>query len=230
MQHPIYQFRMILPYDEAVVNVATDMDFNVDGEVKYPVSNYLMAKTNFKVYKFHLLISVTSLALPFVLQIGEQETSLSGDLELTDDSSASQLQYSSAENALTLSYMQSVHPFLTLGGAAASSDLQYVHVHTSLRIFWDACVLFLLCRSRAVFFEGQDPGHCLWWHRHLRRKHIGLSMGQQCECNSDSFTVQVCCSVCPFVCTRYLPVGLRAQRADDVCGQIVCQIGAPLIV
>ena len=52
-QNPIYQYRLILPFDEKVVNVATDMDFNIEGEVKFPLSDNAHAKTNFVVFNFN---------------------------------------------------------------------------------------------------------------------------------------------------------------------------------
>ena len=48
-QQPIYQYRVILPFDERVINVATDMDFNIEGEIKGPISRNLNLKTNFNV-------------------------------------------------------------------------------------------------------------------------------------------------------------------------------------
>jgi hypothetical protein len=46
---PIYQYRLILPFDDKVVNVATDMDFNIEAEIKCPISANLSTKTNFTV-------------------------------------------------------------------------------------------------------------------------------------------------------------------------------------
>ena len=46
---PIYQYRIILPFDETVINVATDMDFNIEGEVKVPVTKNVVGKTSFLV-------------------------------------------------------------------------------------------------------------------------------------------------------------------------------------
>lgn len=50
---PIYQYRVILPFEERVINVATDMDFNIEGEVKYPFSSRLASKTTFAVSAFY---------------------------------------------------------------------------------------------------------------------------------------------------------------------------------
>lgn len=46
---PIYQYRVILPFDDKMVNVATDLDFNVECEVKYPLAHALGAKLSFQV-------------------------------------------------------------------------------------------------------------------------------------------------------------------------------------
>lgn len=55
-QQPIYQYRLILPFDEKVANVSCDADFNIEGEVKYPVNNNIHLKTNFNVSLDLLLI------------------------------------------------------------------------------------------------------------------------------------------------------------------------------
>ena len=48
--NPIYQYRLILPLqDDKVVNVATDMDFNIECEVKVPITPNVLAKSNFTV-------------------------------------------------------------------------------------------------------------------------------------------------------------------------------------
>lgn len=46
---PIYQYRLILPFDDKLVNVATDMDFNIEGELKCPLSTNFSSKANFVV-------------------------------------------------------------------------------------------------------------------------------------------------------------------------------------
>lgn len=51
--NPIYQYRVILPLaDDKVVNVGTDLDFNVECEVKVPVTSNILAKTSFTVSIF----------------------------------------------------------------------------------------------------------------------------------------------------------------------------------
>lgn len=49
---PIYQYRVIMPFEDKVINVATDLDFNIEGEVKWPVNKDLSLKTNFAVSSF----------------------------------------------------------------------------------------------------------------------------------------------------------------------------------
>lgn len=49
MQQPMYQYRIILPYDDKIVNVATDMDFNIEGEAKGPIAKNTTAKSTFVV-------------------------------------------------------------------------------------------------------------------------------------------------------------------------------------
>jgi hypothetical protein len=49
MQAPIYQYRIILPFDDQVINVATDMDFNLDGEIRSPITDKISAKSSFVV-------------------------------------------------------------------------------------------------------------------------------------------------------------------------------------
>ena len=37
-------YRVILPFDEKVINVGTDMDFNTEGEVKTPLTDNVSLK------------------------------------------------------------------------------------------------------------------------------------------------------------------------------------------
>ena len=50
---PIYQYRIILPFDDKVINVATDMDFNVEGDIKAPITKNVLAKSSFLVLCRH---------------------------------------------------------------------------------------------------------------------------------------------------------------------------------
>lgn len=100
-QQPIYQYRLILPFDEKVANVSCDADFNIEGELKYPINSNVHLKSNFN--------------------YGDQQKSASVDVELTDSSSATMFQVDTESN-LSLSYMQSVTPNLILGGLGTYSN------------------------------------------------------------------------------------------------------------
>ena len=58
----------------------------------------------------------SSITSAFYSQLGERK-SLTAEVEIVDESSATQLQYTSdAGNSFAVSYMQSVTPSITLGG------------------------------------------------------------------------------------------------------------------
>lgn len=58
---PIYQYRIILPFDEStVLNCATDADFNIEGDYKMSLSKNITWKVAFAV-------RLLSLADPFLL-------------------------------------------------------------------------------------------------------------------------------------------------------------------
>ena len=77
--------------------MATDMDFNVEGELKATLVPNVSAKTTFS--------------------LGGEQKSLNVDVDVTDVSSAAQFQYASgAGTTLGMSYMQSLTPSLALGG------------------------------------------------------------------------------------------------------------------
>lgn len=52
----VYQYRIVLPYDDRVLNVATDADFNVEGEAKLTLSPNLALKSTFAVDRFSQLM------------------------------------------------------------------------------------------------------------------------------------------------------------------------------
>jgi hypothetical protein len=97
---PIYQYRLILPFEDGkLVNISTDVEFsNIDGEFKVPLD----AQSSFKL----------NLSLP---QEGYQ---VAGELELNDESSTTQVSLTNgpSDSNVSVSYMQSVTPFLALGG------------------------------------------------------------------------------------------------------------------
>ena len=65
---------------------------------------------------YELVEPESIIASSFYLQLGERK-SLTAEVEIVDESSATQLQYSSdAGNSFAISYMQSVTPSITLGG------------------------------------------------------------------------------------------------------------------
>eukprot|EP00597_Dinobryon_sp_UTEXLB2267_P004048 CAMPEP_0170077946 /NCGR_PEP_ID=MMETSP0019_2-20121128/14637_1 /TAXON_ID=98059 /ORGANISM="Dinobryon sp., Strain UTEXLB2267" /LENGTH=265 /DNA_ID=CAMNT_0010290531 /DNA_START=264 /DNA_END=1064 /DNA_ORIENTATION=- len=99
---PFYRYRLVLPFDEKVVSVQTDLDFNIEGDVKYPITKNVNSKVNFA--------------------FGEQQNQVSMEVETTDDCSATQLQMvKSDESSLSLGYMQSITPALSLGGSGLYS-------------------------------------------------------------------------------------------------------------
>lgn len=46
---PIYMYRLILPFDEKILNVGTDMDCNLEGEFKTPINEKTTLKGEFVV-------------------------------------------------------------------------------------------------------------------------------------------------------------------------------------
>lgn len=124
---PIYQYRLVFPFDDKMINVATDMDFNVEGELKTPITKNIVAKSNFLVRsdnefpfsRFTPILPIiafsnaTSIPLS---QLGDRK-SLTAELEIVDESSATQLQYSTeGGNSFGMSYMQAVTPSISIGG------------------------------------------------------------------------------------------------------------------
>ena len=160
---PIYQYRLILPFEDKQVNVATDMDFNIEGEVRVPLGKGLSAKTNFSVHE-------------------QQGNNLSVDVDLVDDSSATQVVYSPNGNVFTLSFMQSLNKYLILGGQgeyagnkgalALSFGGVYDDKENVLGCQWDTAVsssLFRVvlvppARTRACVNAYVSPVRPLPWH------------------------------------------------------------------
>lgn len=95
---PIYQYRLILHEDDKMINVATDLDMNMEGDMKMP----LAPQANFK--------------SSFVLQ--EQTKSLTANIDYTSDSFTSQIEFhSGAGTSLGASYVQALTPTISLGGS-----------------------------------------------------------------------------------------------------------------
>lgn len=94
---PIYMYRVILPFDDKMANFATDMDFNIEGEVKTPLTD--------------------NIALKAETVVNDQQKTGKLSFNRTDESSASQLQVGKEESTFaSVSYMQSLTPHLILGG------------------------------------------------------------------------------------------------------------------
>lgn len=94
---PIYQYRLIIPFEDKQVNVATDMDFNIECELRAPLGKGMSGKTTFSINE-------------------QQGNNLSVDVDLVDESSATQAVYSPQGNVFSLSYMQSLNKWIVLGG------------------------------------------------------------------------------------------------------------------
>lgn len=92
---------MILPFDDRIINVATDANFNIEGEIKTPLTKSVSAKSNF--------------------QVGEHSNMINVDIDWSGTSHTAQAQFlkqSAASSALMLSYMQALTPSLSVGGMA----------------------------------------------------------------------------------------------------------------
>lgn len=94
---PIYQYRLILPFEDKSINVATDCDFNIECEVRCPLGVGVNAKSNFSIHE-------------------QQGNNLSVDIDMTDESSATQMVYSPNGNTFSMSYMQSLNNSIIIGG------------------------------------------------------------------------------------------------------------------
>lgn len=84
-----------------MVNVATDADFNIQGEIRSPITKSLSGKTNFT--------------------LREDIQHVSMDVDYSDSHSASQFQYSRVagqqkSQSLSLSYVQALSPAFSFGG------------------------------------------------------------------------------------------------------------------
>jgi len=98
---PIYQYRLILPFDDRLINVATDANFNIEGEVKTPLMKNVNAKFSF--------------------QVGEQNNMLSADVDWSGKSHTALAQFlkqSASSSSYMLTFMQALTPSLSMGGMA----------------------------------------------------------------------------------------------------------------
>ncbi|KAJ1396818.1 eukaryotic porin-domain-containing protein [Ochromonadaceae sp. CCMP2298] len=118
MEKPFYQYRLILPIDnDRTINVSTDLDMNVEGEVKATVAPNVTVKSNFA--------------------NGDNAKSISLELELADATSATQIKYTkSTDDQFYLSYMQSIIPQLAIGGSGVYST-KSKDLSTSMGLIYD---------------------------------------------------------------------------------------------
>mmetsp|Transcript_35150 Transcript_35150/g.35792 ORF Transcript_35150/g.35792 Transcript_35150/m.35792 type:complete len:327 (+) Transcript_35150:115-1095(+) len=99
---PIYKYYLIFHDEDKMINVNTDMDLNLEGEIKGSIAPNVNAKINFT--------------------LGEQGKSGTAHIDYTGDTFTSQLELASTgPTSLGLSYMQAVHPTLSLGGCGKYS-------------------------------------------------------------------------------------------------------------
>ena len=90
-QGSIYQYRFILLDDDKMLNVGTDLDFNLSGDFKWPVSDNIMLKSNFGLSD-------------------QRGNTLQGGLYYTGKSSQLSLECAhAAQSAWSTSYMQVSH-------------------------------------------------------------------------------------------------------------------------
>lgn len=108
-----YQYRLILPYDEAMVNVSSDLDFNTTAEVSGPVP----------------FISNTTAKGTFVLSDMNKVSSI--EVENSDDTSVTKMTASLYDGVVEISRMQSVTPTIQMGGAG-QYDIKSGGLTTSL--------------------------------------------------------------------------------------------------
>ncbi len=104
MPQPLYQYRIILPFDDKSINVATNMDFTMmEGEANLSLTE--------------------NIALNGTFGVSPNGNSMSGTLSITDSVSNTSLNYTQAEaEQYTLSYVQAMTKALSLGGSGTYSD------------------------------------------------------------------------------------------------------------
>ena len=98
--------------------------------------------------------------------MGERK-SLTAEIEIVDESSATQLQYSTdAGNSVAVSYMQSVTPAITIGGKDNYVMSEHVDDNRFLKINVGLKPLDKLFyyRCRPIFYEKESHSDWLWVH------------------------------------------------------------------
>jgi len=103
-QQPYYQYRFILPMDDGkTANVATDLDFNVEGEFKCGLTNSVQLKSSFLLNE-------------------QAPKSFTVDLDHSGPDYTAQLSMTrSTSQDFSVSYMQGIIPNLAVGGSASYS-------------------------------------------------------------------------------------------------------------
>lgn len=133
---PIYQYRIIL-HDSSgstMLNVGSDMDFNLDGEFKAPLLDNVGLKTNFTV-TVKCIELCSSINCWRWIQISEQAgKNCSIEVSMVDGCSSGSIYAGTGPSTtLGMQYMQAITPALTLGGteqlttSCARLRLQYNH-------------------------------------------------------------------------------------------------------
>ena len=104
MPQPLYQYRLILPFDDKSVNVATNMDFTMmEGEANLSLTE--------------------NIALNGTFGISPNGNSMSATCTITDSVSNTSFNYTQAEaEQYTMSYVQAMTKALSLGGSGTYSD------------------------------------------------------------------------------------------------------------
>ena len=101
---PYYNYTLILPLDdkqEKSARIRTDLDFNVDGEFTWPLSDSVGFKSS--------------------LTLGDNGNACSVEFDHNDESSSTQFNINILNKSLTFSCMQALTPAVALGGLGTFS-------------------------------------------------------------------------------------------------------------
>ncbi|CAE7754689.1 unnamed protein product, partial [Symbiodinium microadriaticum] len=114
---PIYQYRIVYANDDEFVNVATDMDFNIEGEIKWPLAENVTGKLNFT--------------------MADQSKNVNGEVQYSGESWTGHLLFGrNPGTSLGCSYVQAITPSLNAGGQC-QYDLAKGEVSTGLAGMYD---------------------------------------------------------------------------------------------
>jgi len=102
MGQPLYQYRLILAEEDKMLNVATDMDFNVEGEARYPLPLPFASRAGLKVN----------------FTLAEQAKNMQAEASFSGDTYAATASVGRAQGtSIGCSFVQAITPALSLGGA-----------------------------------------------------------------------------------------------------------------